>query len=136
MIKRIVNIVLTAIILSTTPVIFAESTKGESKLIDVRELEEINRGMIKGASWLAVSDINSNSIRSEIFFEKLTRLGVKTVNLYCRSGNRVRKITPVFEAKGFKVNNLGGFSELLDRGFSSELAGLEDTDSKCEHLCL
>lgn len=105
-------------------------------LIDIRELDEVNQGMIQGASWIALSEIQQNSQRAQKFFEKLKQSGVQTVHLYCRSGNRVNMITPFFEGQGYQVVNLKGFQNLVAEGQQSFLPNMTTSDQSCTEHCL
>lgn len=76
--------------------------KNEVLLVDVRTPKEFNSGHIKNA-------VNINFLSTD-FKQKVQKLDTtKTLVIYCRSGNRSGKSTPVFFNAGFKeVRDLKG----------------------------
>lgn len=90
-----------------------EQTQG--LVIDVRSQNEYESGHI------AITDHNFNVMNGE-FESKLDSLSKdSTYYLYCRSGNRSGKALQIMKANGFEnVYNVGGFSELVNGGFTAE----------------
>jgi len=83
--------------------------------IDVREKQEIAEGMVEGALWIPLSMIDENGEAFQIELKKLDTS--KEVFPYCRSGRRSAKAGDVFQKHGFRVRNLGGFSDLKAAGY-------------------
>lgn len=90
---------------------------GQGILVDVREKDEVDAGMIQGAKWIPLSGIRENSAEAKAELSKIDRS--KEVLLYCRSGTRSGKAATLLEKQGFKVRNAGGFSGLVDAGMKS-----------------
>jgi phage shock protein E len=90
---------------------------GQGILVDVREKEEVDEGMIEGAKWIPLSGLKENSAATEAELAKLDRS--KEILLYCRSGNRSGQAATLLEKRGFKVRNAGGYSGLIGAGMKS-----------------
>jgi rhodanese-related sulfurtransferase len=86
-------------------------------LVDVREKEEVDQGMIQGAKWIPLSEITSQSPNATAELAKLDRS--KEILLYCRSGGRSGRAAQILEKQGFKVRNAGGYSGLIGAGMKS-----------------
>ncbi len=84
---------------------------GKALIIDVREKVEVKEGMIKGAIWIPLSRIESDSLKEIEHLKKLTE--GKELYLYCRSGNRSGKVQTILKQAGIEAYNLGSFSELI-----------------------
>ena len=78
-------------------------------IVDVREKDEIESGMIKDAKWFPLSKIQTDP-QWEKDFAKLTQ--GKKIFLYCRSGNRSGKVKDILEKKGIESENIGGYEAL------------------------
>lgn len=96
---------------STLPKISPEkayqmASNDEAIIIDVREKDEIEQGMIDGAEWLPLSKIEKNDF-------SLNHKD-KTLYLYCRTGKRAQKVKDILDRKGFKTQNLGGYETLKE----------------------
>jgi phage shock protein E len=87
----------------------------EGIIIDVRTQDEYEQGSLQDA-------LIGYNFSSGEFEEKLDSLDKdKTYYLYCASGNRSGKAARLMTEKGFKnVNNLGGYSDLLEAGFEKQ----------------
>ncbi|MFP5386193.1 MAG: rhodanese-like domain-containing protein [Bacteriovoracia bacterium] len=84
--------------------------KGEAVIIDVREKDEVEEGMIKNAKWFPLSKVmNAKDWKKD--FKKLTE--GKKIFLYCRSGNRSGKVLNILKENGITSSNLGGYEDLL-----------------------
>lgn len=82
----------------------------QAVLVDVREADEVNQGMLKNAHWLSLSKLKANP---EEELKKLQeKYPDKTFLLYCRSGNRSSQAKSIFEKNHLKSENIGGFSSL------------------------
>jgi phage shock protein E len=94
--------------------IYQKMVKGEAIILDVREEDEIKSGMIKGAQWIPLSDLNRHPIES---IKKLKALlGSKALHIYCRSGQRANTFIHKIKEQGLAGTNLGGFSGLENQG--------------------
>ena len=84
--------------------------KGEAVIIDIREANELNQGMIKDAKWFPLSRLETNQNWPKMF-KKLVQK--KKVFLYCRSGRRVKKFQSALSKEKLPEGiNLGGLAEL------------------------
>jgi rhodanese-related sulfurtransferase len=83
--------------------------KDKAVIVDVREKDEIENGMLKDAIWFPLSKIEKYP-NWEKDFVKLTQ--EKKVFLYCRSGNRSGKVMNMLEKKGIESENIGGYEAL------------------------
>ena len=88
---------------------------GKATIVDVREQDEIREGMIDGARWIPLSSIQENG---EAFKKEISNLDrSRELFPYCRSGRRSAQAGAVFQNLGFKVRNLGAFSDWKKAGF-------------------
>jgi rhodanese-related sulfurtransferase len=88
---------------------YSLSQKNEAVMIDVREEDEIQSGMVKGAKWFPLSKIeNDKNWKKE--FTKLA--GDKKIFLYCRSGRRSEKVLNILKDVGIESKNIGGYETL------------------------
>lgn len=93
---------------------FKKIAAGSAVLVDVRESSETKSGMIEGAVWLATSDIDG---ATETYRRVLATLAKdKTIYTYCAAGVRAGKFTKALLEKGYRSENLGGYSELVAAG--------------------
>ncbi|MGE3608341.1 MAG: rhodanese-like domain-containing protein [Bacteriovoracaceae bacterium] len=90
---------------------YDELTTGKAIFLDVREKDEVEQGMIKGALWFPLSDLSSNKADT-IKKIKETSAG-KFIYVYCRSGRRADKYISEISAEGLTATNLGGFEDLV-----------------------
>lgn len=86
--------------------------QGKIILIDVREKDEIQAGMIKDAHWFALSKFKADPSWKEEF-KKLTK--GKEILLYCRSGARSGRVKEILEKEGISAKNIGGYMHLKDQ---------------------
>ncbi len=86
--------------------------EGKAIFIDVRELQEVNEGMVKGALWFPLSKIEADK-KNEIAKIKEIALN-KEIFLYCRSGRRSEIVRGFLSEASIPSTNLGGFSDLVD----------------------
>ncbi len=93
---------------------FERNAKGEIVFLDVRSLEEIKEGKIKGAICI---DINDKEFSSKV--KKLDKS--KEYVVYCHSGGRSSYAIRILEMLGFRVHNLaGGIVAWIEDGFKLE----------------
>jgi rhodanese-related sulfurtransferase len=96
---------------------YQKMLEGKVLLIDVREESEIKEGMIKGAQWIALSQIENDR---KVQMDKIKSLSQnKDVYLYCRSGVRANKVKTYLLDAGINSINLGGYSQLTEAGLPS-----------------
>lgn len=82
---------------------------GSEVLIDVREKNEVELGMLPGAIWFPLS-LTETDHDWVIKLKKIA--GARTVSLYCRSGNRSGIMQSKLLPHGINAHNLGGYEEL------------------------
>lgn len=112
--KKILNFILSlfsqgAISQKTPQTAYAMMKKDEAVIVDVREIDEMKQGMVKGAKPFPLSKINEDKNWKEDFL-KLTK--DKTIFLYCRSGVRSEKVKVILQDNGIPSQNIGGFLTL------------------------
>jgi phage shock protein E len=83
--------------------------EGKATIIDVREAEETESGMVKGALWFPISKAQKNGPELEQFLSKLSKDKIMVV--YCRSGKRAAIFVSILKNRGFKAENMGAFSD-------------------------
>jgi phage shock protein E len=97
---------------ATTPqAAYAEVKAGEAVLIDVREQEEVQEGMLKHAQWFPLSKIKNDPAWMK---ELKPLIKDKNIYLYCRTGNRSGQVKEILNEKGIQAQNLGGYRELRE----------------------
>lgn len=112
--KKIVALILsllaTAAIASVDPkTAYQEALDGKAVIIDVREKDELESGMIKDAKWFPLSRIkNDKGWKAD--FDKLT--ANKKIYLYCRSGNRSGQVKDLLKTLQTESTNIGGYQDL------------------------
>jgi rhodanese-related sulfurtransferase len=94
-------------------------TAGKAVMLDIREKDEIKDGIIKGATWLPLSELTS---QPEATVKKLKGLiKDKELYIYCRSGRRADAFIGQVKTDGIKALNLGGYSDLVSKGLPSQI---------------
>ena len=88
-------------------VVYQSVKNNEAILIDVREKEEIELGMIKEAKWMALS-----STETPMLMKLKEEQAPKKIYVYCRSGVRAEKFIQLLKKIGVKADNLGGYEDL------------------------
>lgn len=83
--------------------------RGEAVLVDVREDDEVRRGMAAPAVWMPTSKVRDGDPDWERFVGSLAK--ERPVYLYCESGGRSDYVAGVLRARGFDAANLGGFAD-------------------------
>lgn len=94
------------------------SQNNKAIIIDVREVDEIMNGKIKGAKEIPLSLMTSDKMRFEKELELLPK--DKEIIVYCRSGRRSGIVGVKLKEKGYNVKNLGGFSDWEKAGLPIE----------------
>ena len=84
---------------------------GNAIIVDVRELDEIQNGMIERATWFPKSQLMANNQLMNDF--KTMAVG-KKVFLYCKSGKRAEACKTVLKEYDIDAENLGGYETLKD----------------------
>ncbi len=93
-------------------------TAKKAVMLDIREKDEIKEGMIKGANWLPLSELNSNPTATVKNLKNLMK--DKELYIYCRSGRRADAFISQIKADGIKGLNLGGYNDLVSKGLPSQ----------------
>lgn len=83
--------------------------EGKATIIDVREAEETESGMVNGALWFPISKAQKDGPEQEQFLSKLSKDKIMVV--YCRSGKRAAIFVSILKNRGFKAENMGAFSD-------------------------
>lgn len=83
--------------------------KEKAVIIDVREKDEIESGMIDKAKWFPLSKIENDKNWKEEFTKMADG---KKIFVYCRSGRRSGKVKDILHGLGIESENLGGFETL------------------------
>jgi rhodanese-related sulfurtransferase len=94
-------------------------TAKKAVMLDIREKDEIKEGMIKGATWLPLSELNSNPTATVKNLKNLMK--DKELYIYCRSGRRADAFISQIKGDGIKGLNLGGYSDLVSKGLPSQI---------------
>lgn len=94
------------------------SSENKAIILDVREVDEIMVGKIKGSKEIPLSLMTSDKVRFEKEVELLPK--DKEILVYCRSGRRSGIVGSKLKEKGYTVKNLGGFSDWEKAGFPIE----------------
>lgn len=90
--------------------ILSDLKDNKAILIDVREKNEVDDGMIKNAQFYALSKIKNDP---KLAAKKLKKLaGDKKMYFYCRSGARSGVAINELSSHGISGENAGGFSRL------------------------
>lgn len=86
---------------------------GDAVLVDVREAEEWEGGVVGGAALLPLSDLQGKREGWRPFLEANRD---KQIILYCRSGNRSGVAARLLAKETFRVANAGGFGAWVKAG--------------------
>ena len=86
-----------------------EIQNNEAILVDVREENEIKKGIAAPALWLATSEIENQTPHCHDFLSKLPR--DKKIIVYCGAGVRAGRFIEQLNTLGFQTANMGGFSD-------------------------
>lgn len=82
--------------------------------IDVRTQPEVENGIIKGALWIPLSEIQQGPRK---VVEKIKKQhNGKKVFVYCRSGSRSEVAKELLKDQGLEIENVGGFEMLKEAG--------------------
>jgi len=80
-------------------------------LIDVREEDEIKKGMLEKAVSFPLSKTQTNK---NWIHEVKEMAGSKKIILYCRSGARAEKLKTLLKEENISSQNIGGFLKLKE----------------------
>lgn len=83
--------------------------EGKAVMVDVREKNEIEDGMIKDALWFPLSKTEGSEKWPQEFKDLV---GNKPIFLYCRSGRRSGAFKDMLTKHEIKSENIGGFESL------------------------
>ena len=92
----------------------AQMKAGKAIVIDVREREELDDGMVQGARWYPTSSIKADPERFRKFIGSLPE--DQTLVFYCASGVRSGKAAEIASKEGRKAANFGGFKDWKGAG--------------------
>jgi rhodanese-related sulfurtransferase len=87
---------------------FKLQSEGKATLIDVREADEIELGMVKDALWFPLSVVREKGEAQESYLRRLSK--DKLIIVYCRSGQRAEIFASILRDKGYNVENMGAFA--------------------------
>lgn len=87
-------------------------------IIDVRELGEVQSGMVKDAIFLPLSLMQENVDEWKKTVQTFST--DKSIVIYCRSGKRAEVVGGELSGMGFKVYNMGGFDAWEKAGLPVE----------------
>jgi rhodanese-related sulfurtransferase len=99
---------------SASPELISDFNSGSVIVVDVREPNELQSGMIKGAINLPLSVIEAGGTKFNQAIGALSK--DKQILLYCRSGRRSGIAASKLNSLGFQTKNLGGFSDAAAMG--------------------
>lgn len=85
--------------------------RDEAILVDVREEDEIRRGMAEPAIWMPLSMIRREEAPWVQFVDDMTKHPGKLVVLYCESGGRSDFVAKGLARLSIPSANLGGYSD-------------------------
>lgn len=88
-----------------------------SVLLDVREADEVDDGMISAARWVPFSKIQANDPSWQAEVSKLPR--DQPVIVYCAAGGRAQKVAEKLAAMGVQAVNGGGYDGLKSAGLAT-----------------
>lgn len=87
-------------------------------LVDVREKEELETGMLRGALWIPLSGLQSGDPKTQSTLDTIQK--DQEIITYCRSGARSGRAGELLVKKGYRVKNLGGFEAAKSAGMVTE----------------
>ena len=88
-------------------------------LVDVRSVEEWNKGHIGGSIFVPVTSLQKHSLNPVKLAETLPK--DKIVYTFCVVGMRAKQAAKILEVQGYTVRALeAGYEELLKAGFPNE----------------
>ena len=88
-------------------------------LVDVRSVEEWNKGHIDGSVFVPVTSLQKHSLDSVKLAETLPK--DKIVYTFCVVGMRAKQAAKILEEQGYTVRALKpGYDELVKAGFPNE----------------
>ncbi len=92
--------------------------KGSATLVDVREEDEVTSGMAKPAKWFPLSKLNADPAAFKTFLGGIPK-GNKVI-FYCAAGKRAGKAAEKAAELGYRVANMGGFSDWSAAGLPTK----------------
>lgn len=88
-------------------------------VLDVRSIEETKSGIAKDAKVLPITEIESNSALLDAFLKATPK--TKEIYVYCAKGGRAGRAKEILEKKGYRVENIGGFSDWQKAGLPTQM---------------
>jgi len=107
----------TTTVMATPREAYQELEDGKAVFIDVREKDEIKAGMIKGAKWIPLSEMEASTADTVSRVREVS--DEKTIYVYCRTGRRSGMFLDKMKANGLSGRNLGGYQDLIQAGLPS-----------------
>lgn len=96
---------------------YQELLDGKAVFLDVRENSEVKLGMIQGALWIPLSEMEASP---DDTVSKVRDVSAgKTIYVYCRSGRRSEIFLNHMSSAGLAGINLGAYQDLLKEGLPS-----------------
>lgn len=83
--------------------------KGDAILIDIREMKELDEGIIDRAAWFPMSQIRPGT---EVIKDFKNFSQGKKVFVYCQGGKRAATCQQLLKKEGIDAESIGGFNEL------------------------
>lgn len=96
------------------PVPGYDEIQSRGRILDVREEKEVEAGAIAGSLWVPLSETKEDPAKVRDIISRIT--DGKEIFVYCRSGRRSQEFIDLL-GKDFRATNLGGYEDLLNRGF-------------------
>lgn len=96
------------------PPVGYDKIQSKGVILDVREEKEVEAGTIAGSVWVPLSEAKEDPEKVRAILTKIAN--DKEVFVYCRSGQRSQQFIEIL-GDGFEATNLGGYDELIKRGF-------------------
>lgn len=104
----------------------AAAADGKAVVVDVREADEVMRGMAGPAMWMPTSLIKDGGAEWERFTASLSK--ETPVYLYCESGGRSDWAAGRLRALGFQATNIGGYADWVGAGGPVRTPAREDLE--------
>lgn len=92
-------------------------------IVDVREKNEVIKGMVQGAVWIPTSKIKANAKEWKDFIAQSSK--DKKIVFYCAAGFRAGRAAKKMADLGFEVFNMGGFSSWKNASLPLEKPGID-----------
>jgi rhodanese-related sulfurtransferase len=123
-------VLLTTIVSATTPQdAYKMYLNKQAYIVDVREIEEIQNGMIDGAMWFPRSQMLTDK---KLLADFKTLTLKKKVFLYCQKGKRAGECHNFLKGQKVDSENLGGYDELKEVLPTKSLTEQLNRENECK----